>query len=533
MKKILTFTLIFILIALSFSYVFADSGHYKIELTNETIEANPENEFSVCIDISDIKNVGEGINAVKGVIAYNPDVLEFKSVKMADGWDSPEVSENYTPGEDEESENWNYDSSDKLVAVSVTNGKYLNSDFELMTVTFKVSENATENDTAVVKVAYLDLANDNDYEDETMPTLRTKVTVPTSKDQEENPTPDPTPVPTPDPVINDNFTDFSTAKVELKKDGISNAIVEVSGVSIKEGHVYYTYITNSTTQPTMSDDHFGDGSISMEYDEANKVLKSYDISKYVEKNQDLYLWIVEYDSENTTNKSKVVLSEKKLTRFTEPKYADAFFATHMTKLGTVDAKATINDVNNQIVTAFTHTEENNRKMQIKIGKITDVSILKKIKNQDATGFSDLLKFAKTGASIYDSVVEANKNLKDIEFTAGTTYSESSNKDNMIDLKNIEDDAYYYLYVKTDDENGTYISNEAVTLAMGNDHKEAGWALFFYGSNDFKWNINDGDNTVVPTGVLPQTGEAITIIAIALIAIAGGTILWFKYKKYDY
>lgn len=35
----------------------------------------------------------------------------------------------------------------------------------------------------------------------------------------------------------------------------------------------------------------------------------------------------------------------------------------------------------QIITTFTHDEENSRKLQIKIGKITDYQILKKIQEK--------------------------------------------------------------------------------------------------------------------------------------------------------
>ncbi len=43
----------------------------------------------------------------------------------------------------------------------------------------------------------------------------------------------------------------------------------------------------------------------------------------------------------------------------------------------------------QIVTTFTHASENDRKIEIKVGKITDKTILNKLKNNDSSGFSDL------------------------------------------------------------------------------------------------------------------------------------------------
>lgn len=87
------------------------------------------------------------------------------------------------------------------------------------------------------------------------------------------------------------------------------------------------------------------------------------VAYYVELNQDLYASVVE-KSGLTYN---VVTYGNKLERFSEAKYSDAFHSSLMTyKL-------------DQIVTTFTHDSKNNRKIQIKVGKITDQSILTKIK----------------------------------------------------------------------------------------------------------------------------------------------------------
>lgn len=100
----------------------------------------------------------------------------------------------------------------------------------------------------------------------------------------------------------------------------------------------------------------------------------------------------------------------------------------------------------------------------------------------------------------------------------------SNTSEVINLQGLENEKYYYLYVKTDDENGKYISNEAVTLAQASV-SSSGWGMFFYGSNDFKWadfsaidpDPNTGkkdpaeDPTIAPT-ILPKTGINVIIIA---------------------
>ena len=186
---------------------------------------------------------------------------------------------------------------------------------------------------------------------------------------------------------------LDTVKFELKKEGQSSAIVEVSGIETEEEASYYLIITNSSTKPNVENIKEED-KLSLTYDETSKTFKSHsDIAKYVELNQELYASVLKQGEDGNT----IIVSGKKLTRYAEPKYAEAISdTTHVTY------------TNAQIITNFTHSFANNRKMQIKIGKITDKSILRKIKNKDASAFSDLLKYAKSNSGIYNQNVEAEK-----------------------------------------------------------------------------------------------------------------------------
>ena len=329
-----------------------------------------------------------------------------------------------------------------------------------------------------------------------------------------------------DTTTEGDWTDFSNAKLELKKDGISGAIVEVSGVTPKKNSSYYLLITSNSSKPTANEEVYKEG-IELVYDETSKKLKSSEmdkISNYVELNQDLYANVVE--TQMGLKNNAVVSYGNKLTRFNEPKYSDAFFATYM-----------VQD-SDQIVVNFTHNRSNNRKIQIKIGKVTDVSILKKIKNKSSTGFEELLKFTKSNSGIYNQTVDADKDDSfAIEYNAGTkTDTPGISKGNsVINLNGLEDDEYYFLYVKTDDENGKYVSNEAVTLAQANVYN-GGWGLFFYGSSDFKWSewdLTEKDDTVAP-GILPQTGIGYVVCGMGiLIVILSSFIAYKKYKKYNF
>lgn len=248
------------------------------------------------------------------------------------------------------------------------------------------------------------------------------------------------------------------------------------------------------------------------------------MQKYVELNQDIYANVIE---QRGMSNYKVVSFGNKLTRYSEPKYSDAFMST-----------SRLNWNEGSIDTVFTHDDTNNRKMQIKIGKITDTSILNKIKNKDANGFENLLSYAKTNSGIYNQTKNSNSEL-------GIGYeSESTDRDDIINLKGIENGEYYFLYVKTDDENGKYVSNEAVTFAQA-AVDDSGWWLFFFGTDDFKWSdfgesnteIKDNgkkDDTTVPDKKMPQTGTNAIYIAVGIATIMlAGASCYVIYRKNNY
>ena len=256
----------------------------------------------------------------------------------------------------------------------------------------------------------------------------------------------------------------------------------------------------------------------LKYNKDKKTLTSESLNKYVELKQDIFVNILEV---NENSEKNVVVFGKKVTKAAEPAYVDAFSSSNFMSFD-----------HTQIVTNFTHSRENDRKMQIKVGKITDKNILKKIKNKDATGISDLLTFAKNSEGLYNKVVDV-KNNPFIE------YSCAKDEDGYIDLKGkLTDEEYYFLYVQTKDENGKYVSCEGVTLAQANVYNKLNgeWYLFFYGTEKFKWaDLGDaaqtGDNTTADK-VLPKTGvdmiAVFTIVGIVSIATIAG-IKYFKFR----
>ena len=340
-------------------------------------------------------------------------------------------------------------------------------------------------------------------------------------------------------VVEDGWADFSKAKFEVKKDGTSSALLYITGVtSLPENANLYLFITESANKPTID----GKNVDGVEYskglfvnsDKNNpNTLVVANIEKYVELNKDYYFSIVQYKSKETSPyyELKLVSYGTKMVRPAEPKYTDVFFATFTASDST------------QIVTTFTHDESNARKMQVKIGKITNTSILNKIKNKDANGFSELLNYAKTASAVYDKKLNCDYDGKfagyTIEYNAGDADHDNLGHE-IVDISKIEKNAYYYLYVKTDDENGKYFSYEGITLGLANSSSNY-QSIFYYGSNDFKWadwgtdgngvlNGNLTKDPTTPDGKLPQTGVSEGILAmIAATAILTG-VSFIVYSK---
>ena len=296
---------------------------------------------------------------------------------------------------------------------------------------------------------------------------------------------------------------------ELKKDGRTFAALEITGIDVKEGHSFVSYIKSSASDKPASDER---NDLVSNYDKDSKKLIIKGIEKYAELNQDMYLFI--YERGNRSAEEGFVVEGKKIERFAEPKYTDAFFATFMTS------------DSDQIVTNFTHDRSNPRKFTIYVGKITNNSILQKIKNKDSSGMSELLAYAKSGSHMVSKNFETGTTMTSIDYDA---YTGSTLK--AIEINNIEDKAYYYLYVKGDTENGKYIEQEAVTFALSSKHSDGKWSMFFYDTDNFKWTDLGTTDTTTANRQIPATGKGIAVV-VALTLLTGISIaLYEKNEKY--
>lgn len=292
------------------------------------------------------------------------------------------------------------------------------------------------------------------------------------------------------------WTDPSNIKFTVTED----FYLKVTG--LKEDGKYYGFISNGKIAPTVPDT----GWIENEnLPVTNK--PGFSISKYLEKSGDIYVWIYETQIVNNVRQNKCIIEAQKIER-PAPK-----------KIGTRMKCYFLNEeTSTHLFEAYNY--ENARKINVKIGKVTDKSILRAIKNGETDCLQKLLDYAKNADSIYTGTVPLGR-------------SESiTNKLNLVN------DEYYYVYMVLDDENGKYFPVEDVSLYQALTYEKDGKTsknLFDYLNDNFKWNLGNDDTTIdntTATGKLPQTGASIVIYVAITLVIVAGVIFAIKYKKYN-
>ena len=336
--------------------------------------------------------------------------------------------------------------------------------------------------------------------------------------------------------------DFSKAKAQIMYDGFGNfQDIKIDGINLGNSnkHFYYFMITPDSTKKELKLTKSGaldtdqmEATMFIENGEENYIYKS-GFEKYTELNQDLYLWVIEsisnpgyYDEsgEYVTTSTNYVIEGKKLERPALPPLNLILKSFNIGRWGNTSTESE---------DAFTHinfdfpTATESRKFTLKIGKVTDNTILNKIKNNDYSGITDLLQYAKTHDAIYsDNLVT-------------TSLAYYRNDGDLFDGKKLlQDDAYYYIYAVFDDENGKYYPIEGVTLGQAyfSDVSDY-WNLNAYTASNFDWNglkpsytPTNTDPTVAPTKI-PQTGQSV-IVAAALLSVVGlGVYTHRRLKNY--
>lgn len=320
----------------------------------------------------------------------------------------------------------------------------------------------------------------------------------------------------------ETWTDTSNITIKIvdnsitsTSDIIRNFDLKIDGVkNINKNSNYYLYFTNGKTKPTVIT--YDSNLIKSGYyqnftstEMSSSYSKSLSDESILEKNGDIYAWIVEskLDS-NNKRENKFILEGYKVER--------------PALLGLGKRLEVYVDKNDSSV--FNHNPNGvynkDRTLKVKIGIMGNNSILKAIKNNESGALEKLLTYSKSAKSTYTGTLSMGKS------------------NSILDKLGVVDGQYYYAYFELDDENGKYYPVEDVMLYQGKI--DSGGKYFLnYSSPQFTWNLTDNststptDTTITPDKKLPQTGEKIAIIGTIGIAVVVAVVLGIKAKKYNF
>lgn len=344
------------------------------------------------------------------------------------------------------------------------------------------------------------------------------------------------------------FTDFSNAKYELLFD--YNVDLKISGVTPNVDNNYYYIITPNDIKPTIATTSYGSldtdkmaevNHLSLNEKENYMFTTSGYVDKQVELNQDLYLWVIELvDLEATYAKNeensyiscstKLVVEGEKLVR---PKLPQLNLI--LQSLSIYGREKDLNqeeEYKGSYLNFRFPTATENRKFKLKIGKVTDKSILQKIQNNNYSGITELLNYAKNNDGVYTA---------DLITTSRCSYISKNALFDGISL--LEHKAYYYIYAEFDDEDGKYYPIEGITLGQAYISSSRDfWDICAYTADNFEWNdlsttptepekeLEKEDETIAP-GKLPNAGSKTFIIISVFVLLA--VIGLICYKKYSW
>ncbi len=334
-----------------------------------------------------------------------------------------------------------------------------------------------------------------------------------------------------------DWTEVKDVNYTIDKSTFDINISEIQGI---KNHIYHFFFT------------VGDEKINIEKDENGQITNSYysssdsinglfDFNNILEKNGDIYLSIVEEQEDLSKSEksyiNKTILENKRIERIEQNGLTKRIYATVF--------DLTDNKKDNLIFVNEPHSKE--RKLNVYVGKVTDVSILNAIKNKESDGMSKLLNYAKNNSN------ESNK----YTLTRQNEYTGTYLSSELINNASFDIGEYYYMYYVLDNENGKYTSVEDIGLFYANANSKTSY-LSSQEDSRFKWeefdvednntnqeennnqnntqqdiqkpnNENNNDDTVAKEPI-PHTGLGIgLLIFISAIFI----IVIVMYKKANY
>lgn len=311
------------------------------------------------------------------------------------------------------------------------------------------------------------------------------------------------------------WTDFSKATYEwtgATSTDHRSLELNIKNVNLtKEGHSYWVHIShNKNDTPDIT--KIGDTGANAEWKllSSSGKIGSSSINSYLETNGDIYIWV----AENQARETKIVLTAKKVERLLQ---------LPLTKriVGYFNNGNTGGATN---IFLYEPTDTTNRKVKCKIGKVTDNTILKNIKNNNSNAMNELLKYAKATTPI-----------------AEKTLNIGTNSDIVSNL-NLVNGAYYYVYFELENNDGKYYPVEDVELYQASiigksinllNHTDRNFIYNITDDEESKTDVKQPEDNTTATGKLPQTGINTTLIVLAMgIVIVAALVGAKQYKKYN-
>lgn len=329
------------------------------------------------------------------------------------------------------------------------------------------------------------------------------------------------------------WTDFSNAKFEIVPQKLSDKgetydySIKVSNAIVRNDRRYCVIFHAKDEEKTKTQILFNADAVFNNGETTTPITILF--KNILEKKDDIYFSVLEVADEQTnvgTTPSQIVVQNQKIDR---PKL-----------LPTLGNRVNIYFSKNDTSTFawFPHDSKLARKINIKIGKITNLQLVRDIRDKKTGALENLLAYAKkitkynyTGTIVYD-----------IYKTAGITKSLTSQM-------NLTDKAYYFAYIQLDDED-IYYPVEDIALYQASGTLD----LKHYTNNKMTWdgldeltndnNVNQVNNdqnvinsnanttdTTVAKGKIPQTGEAMGYAFITILFIIAASIGYIKFKQY--
>lgn len=307
------------------------------------------------------------------------------------------------------------------------------------------------------------------------------------------------------------WTDFSNAKIEFGCDDENNKDkhylydrIEISNVNYRSNSstTYYLYITHDKKEPiveTDSDKSTVTNADSYSYATGGTAIGFYNgsenkITKKFEEYGDLYIWVLEYTKKDTIPAEyeyKFGINGKKIERPQLMNLGNRFYIS-FSKDDTFFANWEIHS-------------ELNRKLNIKVGEITDNSILKSLQKEEKDSLNKLMSYAKDDKGIYTT-------LLDIDYNSDSKYKALTQS---MDLK---DKKYYYVYLYLDDEDKKYVGIEDINIYQASVYKDGNnivSSLNDRTESGFNWDIpedvsNNEESTQTIAENIPASKDSVNL-----------------------